>query len=262
MKSLSLSQAQIITGMNNAGMAISFGQIAGTGHIDKFGTNPTIGTTAHTVWFGDGISADYVFPTAASVMKISSASTNDTSAGTGARTVHIAGLDVNYLEIDETITMNGQTAVNSTKSYLRIHRMKVVTAGTLLTNAGIIYAGTGDVTTGKPAVRYSSIPYANGQGSGQTANAFYTVPANKTAYLQVLEASLASNKVGGVIFQVRPFGEAFQAKHFASLYQGTITKNFLTPQKIEAKSDIRVQAFVGSTTGAFSASFEMLLIDD
>ena len=59
---------------------------------------------------------------AATVLKVSSSSTADDEGSTGAETVELFGLDADYNEINETVTLDGQTAVNTTKEYLRIKK--------------------------------------------------------------------------------------------------------------------------------------------
>ena len=54
---------------------------------------------------------DYTPPTTARIHNIASSSANDTSAGTGARTVSINGILADYSEANETITMNGTSNV-------------------------------------------------------------------------------------------------------------------------------------------------------
>ena len=76
--------------------------------IFKFGFNPDINGTEETIWDAGGI---YAYPSAATVMKVSSSSTNDTAVGTGARTILVQGLDGDYNEVQEIVTLNGQTAV-------------------------------------------------------------------------------------------------------------------------------------------------------
>jgi len=90
---------------------------------------------------------------AATLLKISAASANDTSAGTGARTVLVCGINGNYEPISETVTLNGQTAVLTVNTYLAVTGMEVLTAGSGLKNAGIIYAADdgATVTSGVPA---------------------------------------------------------------------------------------------------------------
>jgi hypothetical protein len=75
-------------------LQVSRGQIPGHDFVHKFGYNPTIGVTDETIWSQGGV---YVYPTTASTMYISSSSTADTAAGTGARTVTVSGLDADLV---------------------------------------------------------------------------------------------------------------------------------------------------------------------
>jgi len=226
----------------------------------KFGFNPDIDNTLETVWAQGGL---YSYLSAATVLKISSSSTDDTSAGTGARTVTISGLDANYDEISETITLNGQTAVNSTLSYLRINRMVVRSAGTGGQNAGVIYAGTGTVTTGVPANKYATIAI----GDNQTLMALWTVPRGYTAYLTQTDVTLATtqnNKYCTCSLVVRPYGEVFQVKDRFVKAESTTTLTYSVPLKITEKSDIEYRA-IGDSIGAdiaISAGFEIIYIEN
>ena len=114
--------------------------------------------------------ATYVFPTVASVMTLSSSVTTDIG-----QLVRIVGLDVNYFEISEILALNGRTAVTSTKSFLRINDMQVLTD----TPTGNIYFGTGALTLGVPANVYGFIAALDGT---QLA-AIYTVPAGHELYI-------------------------------------------------------------------------------
>ncbi|MFZ9759673.1 MAG: hypothetical protein ACO3CJ_09515, partial [Burkholderiaceae bacterium] len=116
------------------GLQVARGQIQGHSDILIFGYNPDIDTSEESIW-PDGGTVPH--PTVASVLKISSTSTDDDGdpLGTGARTVFIAGVDGDYNVVSETITMNGQTAVNTTNSYLYVNSFYVVTVGSGGANA-------------------------------------------------------------------------------------------------------------------------------
>src|SRR6478736_1447214 len=80
-------------------LQVSRGQIPGHRSITRAGLNQDIDSGAYeSLWDHGGL---YVFPPSASVMTVSSSSTADAVAGTGARTVLVAGLDANYAEIQE-----------------------------------------------------------------------------------------------------------------------------------------------------------------
>ena len=234
---------------------VSAGRIDGLSMVRKFGHNLAVGTSLEDLWSEGGA---YAYLSVATVLKISSADANDTLAGTGARTVQIYGLDSAHLEIDETIILNGQTEVNSVNTYLRIYRMVIRTAGSGGANASIVYAGTGTVTAGVPAVVYSSID----AGLNQTLGAMYTVPANKTAYLLELQTSSGGQKAVDVYLLVRPINEVFQVKDSFHYFQDSVPSNYKAYLKIEAKSDITIQAMVASTTSPVGSYYSLLLVDD
>ena len=226
----------------------------------KFGFNPDIDDALETVWAQGGL---YSYLSAATVLKVSSSDANDTSAGTGARTVTLYGLDANYDEISETVTLSGQTAVNSTLSYLRINRMIVRSAGTGGKNAGVIYAGTGTVTSGVPANKYATIAI----GDNQTLMALWTVPRGYTAYLLQTDVTLATtqnNKYCTVSLVVRPYNEVFQVKDRFVKAESSTTLDYSVPLKINEKSDIEYRA-IGDSAGAdiaISAGFEIIYIQN
>ena len=223
--------------------------------VFKFGLNLDVGTSFETIWTGSTL---YSYLAAASVLKISSASTDDAAAGTGAQTVYIGGLDANYNEINEIVTLDGQTAVNTTKSYLRVFRMYVVTAGSGGTAAGIIYAGTGTVTSGVPANIYGQILV----GYNQTAMAFWTVPAGYTAYMSgytILSGSTTANTIfTGALFIREPGGVFRLQSSIKTGSGGGHDHTFDTALRIPEKTDIELRA-ASSTAGA-SATGEFQII--
>jgi hypothetical protein len=243
-------------------LQVARGQIAYHKPLFKFGNNTTVGDSLETIWAEGGL---YSYLTAATVLKVSSSSTDDTSAGTGARTVQLYGLDADYNEINELVTLNGQTVVNTTQSFLRINRIIVRSAGSGGSNAGVIYAGTGTVTTGVPANVYASV---NGViGANQSLMSLWTVPAGYTAYMLQYEVSNGTTSntpaVCKLILAVRPYGEVFQSKDVKSLTTGMhIEETFALPLKIEEKSDIEVRAISSSASVTFdiSSAFEIVYI--
>ena len=117
-----------------------------------------------------------VIPTqAGEALNVVSGSANDAAAGTGARTIRVEGLDASGNWAEENITMNGTTNVVTTSTWLRVIRAYVVTAGSGATNAGAITIKHNTTTANVFAVIKA--------GRAQAANAVFTVPLGKTAYL-------------------------------------------------------------------------------
>jgi len=238
-------------------LQVARNQIMGHKALFQFGINGAVGTSVETVWAEGGT---YVYPTTATVMKISSSSTDDTSAGTGARTIAIFGLDANYNQISESVILDGQTAVNTGNSYLRISRMYVTTAGSGATAAGTIYAGTGSVTSGVPATVYATIvPPAN-----QTQLAFWTVPAGYTLYLNgVFYSSANSTANASTNFQLieRPLGGVFRIQSSTRLPgNGDFVLDLHTPIAFPEKTDIEIRAIASAGSSNVSAEFEGIYI--
>lgn len=126
-----------------------------------FGRAPAAGTSLLNVnEFNQLQDLGAIFPTAFA-LDVSSSSATDTAAGTGARTVEIAGLDFNGLPLLETVTLNGQTVVTTTKAFWRVFGAQVLTVGTNRRNAGDIYivkTGTGGTyTSGVPGTLTSAL---------------------------------------------------------------------------------------------------------
>lgn len=226
--------------------------------IYKFGQNQSVGNSDETIWEEGGL---YVYPPSATTMTVSSSDANDTSAGTGARTVEIFGLDGSYNEVSETIIMNGQTAVTTSNTYLRVNRALVLTAGSGGANAGIIYVGTGTVTAGVPVNKYTTI---NGDGLNQSLQAFWTVPAGYTAYIYQTNISTGNSSstpaVLKTILVIRPFGGVFNTKEVITLTDGNHLQNYNFPIKVTEKSDIEFRAESSSPSVSFDVSASLNIL--
>ena len=72
-------------------LAVAKGDFTGYSKISKFGRNPGVKSADYeSIWDGSNL---YPWPTAAETLSVVSDDADDTSAGTGARTVEIEGLD-------------------------------------------------------------------------------------------------------------------------------------------------------------------------
>ena len=236
-------------------LQVSRGQIAWHQAVVVFGYNPDIDTSIETVWPGGGILA---FPATALQMKVSSASANDTAAGTGARTVYIGGLDANHNTVSETVTLNGQTEVLTTNSYLHINQAYVASAGSSDSAAGNIYIGTGTVTAGVPATVYDII--ALDYNSRITGS--YTVPTGYTAYLtqglfSAGQASGSTSVTGRLM--TRGTNDIRLTAAVTTLNNGTADYTFEYPVPIPEKTTVEAQA-VGSAANNSCASMFILLL--
>lgn len=239
-------------------LQVARGQITWHENQFQFGVNQSVGTTFSTIWNGGGTL--YAYPAAATVLKISSSDANDTAAGTGARTVLVNGLDANYNEISETVTLSGQTAVNTVNSYLRFHYMEVATAGSGGTAAGTLYAGTGVVTAGVPATVYGQITV----GYNASTSAMWTVPAGYTAYLTSCTwtsgNTTANIVVTGGIFS-RALGGVFTLESSCKMIAGNnFDRHFDTALAFAEKTDIEMRAASSTAGSAVTGEFHVIYI--
>jgi hypothetical protein len=232
---------------------IAEGDIPGYNSLYKFGSNPAVGTDEETIWQEGGLYPWADVDAAAGIVKVSSSSTDDDVGGTGALTCTIYGLNATTgVEQNESIILTGQTAVNSTLEHSRVFRIIVNTAGTGLKNAGVIYVGTGTVTTGVPAVKWSTVA----AGKNQTLQAIWTVPTGKTFYITSFFASTNSNKGNILNIYVRPSGELFQIKTNAYLFSNSVVKHFDFPFALAAGTDIDCRAMGIAVGAGIQFSFE------
>lgn len=134
-------------------------------------TDIDTGTTPETIWNGGGSYTGFN-ATAAETLTVVSNNANDTAAGTGARTVRLYGLDADYNEITEDVTLNGLTPVTTTQSFLRMDTSEVLTAGSLGYNVGELTARQSSTTANIMMVMPARV--------NRTAILVTTVPAGKT----------------------------------------------------------------------------------
>ena len=202
--------------------------------VNKFGYNTSVGNSYEPVTdLGTN-----VLPTTAAAVSIVSASANDASAGTGARTVEIQGLDENYNVQTSTVTLNGTTAVTTGSDlFIRIFRMKVLTAGTGETNAGNLTASIGGSNVAQIAA-----------GNGQTLMAVYTIPAGYRGYLTKFQASLSKNQEAQVQIRIKTATGAWQTKGLFGTFANTIEYKYDIPLEFEEKTDIQFRTKAGATS--------------
>ena len=231
---------------------ISEGAVPGHNAVFKFGENSDVGTSEETIWKEGGFYPWDAVDAAEGIVTLSSSSTLDVNTtGTGAWTATIYGLSTGGIEQNETLNLNGQNAVNSTLEYSRVNRIIVNTAGTGNANAGIVYVGTGTITTGKPAVVWASAA----AGLNQTLQAVWTVPTGKTFFMTSAEFSVSGARGGQASIYVRPPGELFQIKYRSHLAGGPTFVPFNFALVYASGTDIEMRASAGQAGSEVGGTF-------
>jgi len=227
----------------------SMGHVTNGTPVFVYGNNPDVQSAEETIWYHGGI---YLYPTSAIQMSVSS------DDATATCQVMINGLDADYMPINEVVTLTGQTAVTTTKSYLRIQNAYVIADPTTQN----IYIGTGTVTAGVPATVYEMIH----DGHNRTESGRFTVPAGRTFYVShgtISHGSDSSNAhiTGRLIYRL--FGMPFQSAAIVNLNNSFIDFWFDFPIALPEKSDLETRAFCSKAqANGVSTSFEGLLITE
>jgi hypothetical protein len=231
---------------------VAMGKVPGFTSFRKFGMNQDVNGSGTTedMW---ELGPVRVLPSAAGVATLTSDDAEDdpdeaTPPGTGAHIIRVEGLDANWLEISEDVTMNGTGNAVTTKSFFRINRMYVVKVGAAGSNVGNITA-----TIGGAAQAYIE------SDQGQTHQTMYTVPANK--YLVINYYTVGVGRMGGATDaqlegQINLWNEArselegWRSISDLFLWNGGTHTNIKTSTLALPKTEIRIQITSTSATQA------------
>lgn len=132
-------------------------------------------------------------PTQARIHDIVSSNGGDAAAGAGARTVKIAGL-TSWItgEESEIVTLNGTSPVPTTKSYVVINELRVLTKGSTDVNIGTIKA---------TAQTDGTVTAQINPGAGRAASTIYGVPRDRTLHMSGVWADIVSTS-GTIILRL------------------------------------------------------------
>lgn len=222
------------------GLHVKRGYVQGHEHVHKFGFNTSVTTSATLVWNGGG---DYTYPTSAAQLGVVGTSTTDNSQ------ITIEGLDADYNELSNVVTLNGTTTVTTSGSYLRAYRAYVSDDNEPAGNVTITHSG-------------SNIAIIRAD-EGQTLMATYTVPAGYTAYLYQLVlggAAELANKFMTIRLKTREHNGIFRTKAKYTIATQTFEEVFEFPLVFPEKTDIEITAQSSSQVQQASAMFDLLLI--
>lgn len=218
------------------GLLIAAGRLHNWTSDVKYGANPAVGTSWENLWTQGG---SPLTNNTATIVEFTSATASDAGAGAGARTIEFSGVDADYIQQTETITLTGTSAASSVGSFLYVHRMKVLTSGSKLSNQGIVSAAVGGSTMG-------TIP----AGSGQSEMLIRPVPASTIMYMTGL--TVAVDKGSDVNLRIREFdqvGQTWRVKLDTHAYQTTEGSRFKPPYVFPAKHLVTVEAKTSNAGG-------------
>ena len=219
---------------------IAKGNIFNEKAVNIFGLNRTVGTAYETIWDDSG---SYVYPSSALIMSVVSTSASDTMD------VLVDGLDADYNVLQETVTLTGTVAVNTTSAFFRINSLVILggenVGGISATNGGTQYAFIGALL-------------------GVSQSSVYTVPAGHSFYLfriDVNSATTSGNKFLYIRNVVTTNGRTIRASE-ATFSVSQVSYDRQVPFKIVEKSDFSFEAKSSSSTNEIAIFLEGVLVQD
>lgn len=241
-------------------MAVGVGALGTEFGVNKFGANEGLGAAWADIWMQGGI---YTWPQTATAVSVVSDNTNDTATGSGLRSVVVEGLDSNFDQISETLTVDGATTVTGSKLFQRVNRAYALESGTYdgttITSHGKITFTHGSTVTCLLAT--STVSY------GQTQIARYTVPNGFTAFWERGVITVDSGKAAHVVFWQRKNADTvtapFTPKRLIRSWhgvQGYLPIKLTIPQFFTQKTDLWMSAIGNAAAAKTTAEFDLHLI--
>jgi hypothetical protein len=225
-------------------LQIARGQISYHSVRNIFGTATAIGTSYRTPWELANTN-DLPLISAASQLDIASSAVGDTT-----QIVRIVGLDANYDEIAENISLNGTTTVTTTNSYKAINDFVTISGNC-----------TGDVTAKIGATVYAQIT----AGTGRNQAAIFTVPAGHSFYLARIDA-FSATATGASKFITFNNKNTFSDGRVFNVATTTFAQRMdimrVLPFKVTEKTTIEFQAKVNSSTAEVGIFGEGYLVQE
>ncbi len=205
------------------------GNIGGqkTGNI--FAQNDLVGTIEEDLQSQGGVLVFLQSPEKMSI--ISSDTVNDILNGTGANSILVQGLDINFTEISEIVTL-ASTPTNTVNQYIRINSLIINEVGTYSgSNLGIITA-----TSANSSTVQIEIPATE----GVSKSSHYTVPAGMELIITRIFVSVDTGKQISVLLKTRANADDVIFP-FSPVIVPRVVKGISIPINAEQKSGIAIK---------------------
>jgi hypothetical protein len=233
--------------------------------LHKFGRNKAVSTTYAPISIGGVYQTPQV--SGATTLRVKAGNANDTSNGTGARTITLVGLNASGQEITETISTAGASnGTASTNAFLRLYRAHVATSGTYGTSAAGSHSADIVIENSAGGTTWATIDYGNFP-KGQTEIGVYTVPLGYNAYINNISFSVESTKVASVLLFQRqgildtaaPYSSIRLIYNLNGVDGTTDISDSIPVGPYPALTDIGFMSRVTSGTAIVSVNFEVIL---
>jgi len=246
---------------------VALGNVNGYSIVHKFGSINDVGSALTAI----ATAKTYKTPTSVTALEmVSDDNTNDTSSGSGAQQVTVYGLNSSWVEISETVTLNGTTAVALANSYFRIYRMKVTRSGTYASDTAGSHNSTITLRVASAGATWAEIAPESSFGLGQSQIGAFTIPSGKVGLILTKHIKKESAKNPNVYFFVRenaddvttPYTGVMQVKELERNIDGSFVLQPRSPLgPFTGPADIGFLCNVATGTADLSVDFEILLVD-
>lgn len=225
-------------------LQVARGQIPGHRFVPRLADVPVMSNnTTGTVWDVN----DTVYPWAAWATA-GTLSVARADAGDADKDVIISGLDADFNEITDIVTLTNASGNVTTKTFSRI----------LFARMNGTSENIGAVTVTKGGTTVAKI----NAGVGQTLMGTYTVPAGYTAYLTQGTMTVRSGADATGFFYYRVPGDRFLIGHTFEVAESQYRYPFTCPFPIPEKSDLDVRASVRTNNARVTAAYDLILIQE
>lgn len=213
-------------------------------HVNGFNTDVDT-AAAEDVWSAGG---SYPFPSSAAATTIESNDAADASAGTGARTVRVFGLDANLRQIQSDATLNGTNAVTLDKQFYRIRSVELLTVGSGGTNAGKLLVKQSTTVLAEVEIGYNA-----------PRSAIWTVAENEK-YARITQFSGSIHTTSATVqvdLMVKPPGGFFKVVDTITLLNAGANFQKLVNIPVEPGTDIKLRATTSANDVKIQGSFDV-----
>lgn len=232
----------------------AIGGVSGVQTGFKYASSTLVSTSYVDVWPNASILS---YLSSAQQVNLASTSPNDDLTGSGLEKVLIYGVDGNYDEISEEITLNGTANVLSTNSYLRVYRMR----GTQSNNGANDAFNAGTITA--TAATAGTVQAYMATGTNNSLQSQFTVPNGKYLLASSATVTVKSGDQANVRFFVREFGKVFTLRFEVNIVSAADNIPFNPPIVVPPKADITARAIkiAGGGDVGVTVSYDYFLVD-
>lgn len=243
---------------------IALNEIPGLTWAYKFGRVVGLDTVQRTIWTAG---FEYNPPPDPVDMYFASTSSEDCFLGAGANYMKVGYVGSGFVEHTEVHCICGHTPIKLNNPVHTINRTKVLSDDIDAVNAGPMWIGTSGFTNGVPSSAYAHV----NSGVGQTYQAFYTVPHDKTLIVYDMIMSANEGKEGEVEIFARDNSETFsgfpnarntfQAKNHYDIFQTTFPIARKIPLVFNPKTEILFKGRGKAAATNISVEGTFILVD-